>query len=422
MYTFFWSLFKYKIRYETGQQNLQDHAKNIRLQAEKLNPVWQKFCQVLACRDDIIGEILANELRKLLDKCPPHDHLITDYLISEEMPEEEFTTPFSDEYLIGSGTIAQVYKAFNSRLNKWVAVKVKHSNIDIYIEEAAEQYKKLSQSIWFPRNLIACGNEFFDGLYKQADFKLEFNSGLRMKAILHESIKNSKYPSVFIIPMMLKYSKSIIIMDYEPGDYNLLSLPSLKCSELSPQLNISELISDATIQYLIGLIMMHLQIIGMYHGLLHSDLHWGNFSIRLNPLHIILYDFGWIVDISRFSLDFRMKWAKSLLNRDIVAVFELIIQNLNIPIEDKKYHMNNIRDIVDGMELGCNTYLFSDKFKRILLYYQQQGLVYNENLISVIYSCIHLEKIEKMLSHMIPSPDDVLKILSYAEFQCLKEL
>lgn len=420
MYTFFWNLAKYKIKYETGiwsQLSLESAAKSIRLEAETLNPIWQKFCQTLACRDDIIGHVLANELQVLLDHCPLHSHNYTVKVLETEMPNQQFSTTFTDEYIIGSGTIAQVYRAYNTTSSKWVAVKVKHPDIHQHIEESLRQYTQLSSSLWFPANLKACGDEFFRGLYKQADFTNEFNSGRMMKSILESTYNNSLPASpVLLIPEMIMHSSSVIIMNYEPGEYNFIS------------------IQDPEIKQLVGSIIIHLQVVGMYYGLLHSDLHWGNFSIRLTPLQVqdptvsdphrnqtfqvILYDFGWVVDISSIPSLIRKEWAKAFFNRDVSKIFALMLADMDIPDHIKATHVTNIKNIICKMS---DTKLFSDKFKRILLYYHMNGLTYNDNLVAILYACIHSEQIEKMLPDL-PSSEKTITYLPYPEFSCLKEL
>ncbi|CAH6419336.1 Hypothetical protein HVR_LOCUS540 [uncultured virus] len=392
---------KYETRALAGffASDLQKEAHNIRIEAEKLNPVWQKFCQVLACRDDLIGTVLASELRYLLDACPPHDHDVTIQTVAKEMPDEKFVTPFNKQYLIGSGTIAQVYRVYSTNRNKWVALKIKHPNINSDIKTASTQYKSISSSIWFPNNLKICGDEFFKGLSKQEDFELEFVSGRKMKNIFHLSSLSSKNTPIFVVPEMLRRSDSIIIMDYEPGDCNLLSIP------------------DPRIKDVVGLTMIYIQVASIYHGLLHSDLHWGNFSVRLNPLRIVMYDFGWVVDLSETPIEMRTKWAKAFFNRNAILIFELMIQSMKISDTEKVTHIMNIRKIMTDMK---PTELFSTQIKRMLFYYQSHGLVYNDELIAIMYACIHSEQIEKISN--VPSPEDVHKHLPFAEFDCLYQL
>lgn len=401
MKSFFWSIIKYKMSYELGQGNLQEQAQNIVNQAQKLNPVWQKFCQNLACRDDLIGDVLAKELRRLLNNCPIHDHKYTYKVVTDEMSVKEFTTPFSDEYVIGSGTIAQVYKVYHSKLDKWLALKVKHPNIDEDITEAYKQYKFISNSIWFPKNLKACGDEFFKALVRQADFKLEFESGRQFRHILKNCSRNSNYPRVFLVPKMLTCSKSLILMKYEKGEYDILTVPDIKS------------------QLTVGLLMIYLQVLSIYNGMIHSDLHWANFSIRLNPLTIILYDFGWVVDMSATSLEFRSGWAKAFLDGNTVMIFEPLIRRLNISEKDKDKHISKIKDIIHRMEKEPKPPLVSAKCKRILVYYQRHGLIYNEYLIAVMYACMNSEQIEKMIHKNMPSKKKISSYLRYAEFQSI---
>ena len=391
MLSFFKNLVKYKIKYEIGVKDLATDAKNIRLQAENLNPVWQKFCQTLSCREDVIGPVLATELQSLLDSCPNHDHNYTNKLISNQLSHRNFLTPFDDKSLIGSGTIGQVYKIYENDLEKWLAIKVKHPNIKQQIGEAHDKYQIVSNSMWFPKNLKICGDEFFKGLYKQEDFSSEYLYGTKMKMLFDKG-------DVFIIPDMIEHTESIILMGYEAGEYNFVTVPKSKD--------------------LIGLIMINIQVISMYNGLIHSDLHWGNFSIRLNPLKIILYDFGLMVDITDRSREFRKKLAKAFLYYDINSIFELLILKANIKNKEKKYHMDNINNKISNLPPET---LVSDKMKKILLYCQMNGLLYDELLLSILYACIHCEQIEKMIPK-IPCPNDLLLSLPYTEFEIIKKL
>lgn len=398
MYKFIWDLVKYKIYYEIGYNNLDDSARELRIQAEQLNTVWKKFCQTLSCRDDLMGPVFAREMKTLLDNCPHHDHNYTDQILSEEMPGEVFSTPFTDEYLIGSGTIAQVYKSYHDGLKRWVAVKVKHPNIHADIDEAFEQYKLVSSNSWFPANLVNSGYTFFNHLNQQANFEMEYESCNKMKAILHKIGEKSDNPYIFILPEMIKCSYSVILMTYEPGDYDYPSL------------------DDTGIKDQVGLIMMHLQVISLDNGILHSDLHWGNFSIRLDPLQIILYDFGWVIDISDKPDHIRRAYATAFLTRDIIGIFRLMMTELNL--EDIDYHIEQMQSIIDNTGPDALT---SSKMNRVLVYYQTQGLKYDNGLLAILYAFVHCDPLEKNIT-LLPTPDKIHTMLPYAEFHNLVEL
>jgi predicted unusual protein kinase regulating ubiquinone biosynthesis (AarF/ABC1/UbiB family) len=390
MYQFILNLIKYKVLYETGYKDLIPMAKALRIEAEGLNRVWQKFCQVLACRDDLIGTILANELRTLLDDCPPHNHQDTIDIINEGLPNTIFETPFTDEYLIGSGTIAQVYRAYHGGLKRWVAVKVKHPKINEEIDDAYKQYQTIANSFFFPQNLIRCGQEFFNRIYEQADFKHEYDAGCKIRDLFNTTTST---PHIFVVPKMLKWSSNILLMEYEPADLNFIT------------------ITDHKLRNQVGLIMIYIQVISIYHGIIHSDLHWGNFAIRTDPLQIVLYDFGWVVDISKTEPETRHKCAKAFFDRDVIAIFNLLIT----ATDNRDYHLKSMIDILETMEPNAH---LASKMKRLFLYTQCQGIPYNDDLLAILYACIQCEPLEKLIAPL-PPITKIHEYLPYAEFDIL---
>lgn len=377
MYNFFWDLFCYLT---VGKCKSDKMAQKVLIDAQDLNPVWQKFCQYLACRDDLIGEVLANKLTTLLDQCPIHDHKYTIEKIKEEMPDEDFDSNFTQSTLIGSGTIAQVYRIYNNKLHKWVAIKIKHPNIIEDIEYAREQFNNIAYSIWFPKNLRYCGEEFFRGICQQENFKLEFESGLKFSNMIHELQNNSGKPNVFIIPKMLRATNSIIMMDYEPGDYDLLSLLKLKSLK---HIN------------LIIKMLINIQVVSIYKGLIHSDLHWGNLKIRFTDnnfdnFQIIIYDYGLVLDLNDKTPQFKHKWAQALFLSDAYKLMDLILLNN----KNKDGHILELNKILDENKESS----FAKNIKSILWYCQTSYLEYDRDLMTILYACIHCERLEKYLN------------------------
>lgn len=375
MYQFAWALVKHEV---TGTV---ESARQVRIIAETLNPVWQKFCQTLACREDIIGKVLAHELSSLLDDCPSHSHDHTCAVMKDL--DVKFSTEFTDETLIGSGTIAQVYRMFSQTHDKWVAVKVKHPHIKECIDDAMEQYTSLSNAFWFPSNIKQCGSEFFHSLYRQADFGLEFQSGTAMKEMLRDS-------KLFVVPEMIAVSESAIIMEYEAGHYHLPD------------------ITDAEIKAHVCLIIIYFQIASIYHGVLHADMHWGNFSVRLNPLQIVLYDFGLVLDMRSMDTSQRHTWAQAFLNNDAGRIFSFMAPS----------HITPMKKILSSLPEGT---LFSTQIKRLLLYCQTHAVVYDVTIMSILYACMNCEQLEKMLP-IVPSQSEALRVLKYPDFDDLRTL
>jgi hypothetical protein len=195
---------------------------------------------------------------------------------------------------------------------------------------------------------------------------------------------------------MITWTPDILMMEYEPGDCNFIS------------------ISDPDLRNRVGLVMIYIQVISIYHGLIHSDLHWGNFSIRTDPFQIVLYDFGWVVDISHSDSETRRRCAKAFFDRDPIAIFDLLM----IPTDQKEYHLKSMTDILSNMEPEAH---LASKMKRLFLYTQCQGVSYNDDLLAILYACIQCEPLENLIAPLPPT-SEIHKHLPYAEFGILNNL
>ena len=170
---------------------------------EESGAVWQKFAQMLAGQEDIIGKDLANELSSLFFDCPAH---------SDEYSRDVIRRMFGDKYdlsemkLIGSGTIAQVYKVGD------VCIKVRHPNVVREVMDAVAMYDGVKNMFFMPVMLKTICDNFFEGLLEQLDFHREFNNGKTLKELIHGNTTNN----LFIIPRMLDTSDECLVMEYEP--------------------------------------------------------------------------------------------------------------------------------------------------------------------------------------------------------------
>lgn len=378
----------YMLLYQTTKSEYI--ATKILVEAQKLNPVWQKFCQYIACRDDLIGNHLANKLQTLLDNCTLHDHNYSINILNKEFKGIFNLKDIKDENIIGSGTIAQVYKVHRIYDDKIVAIKIKHPEVIKMIDETKTQFESIIKLSWIPNNIRDCMIYFFDGICKQSNFYSEYEAGIKFYNIFYNLQHPSNKRSVFIIPKMEDVSENALVMDYEPGEYNLHSL-------------------ESDIQQQIIPMIIFIQVVCLNYGLLHSDLHWGNFSIRTEPeLKIILYDFGWLLDFTDKPAEFCKEWAQILYRHDVDRMFKMIV--------DKDVYQEHIIPFSKILRDINNDY-FSTRVKSLLLYCQTHNLNYDSNMISILYACIHCERLETLNNTNF---EDIYKQISnYAEYDLL---
>ena len=215
---------------------------------------------------------LINIDKKILDifentyeNCPIHE---LDY--TKSLYESDFYNDMDDDYkiieLVGSGSIAQVYKIQDIKTNEFYAMKVIHPNA-IKNFNKIKFYLKIIFTIFKFSNIIPTDlNNFLKQFRQQLDLVNEANNILKFS----ELYKNDK---LFLIPSLYKFSKNIIIMDYIEGK----SIETININ-----------IQHYRYNMIISIFMYNNLFINKFN---HGDLHNYNWKITKDN-KIIIYDFG----------------------------------------------------------------------------------------------------------------------------------
>lgn len=273
----------YKILYT--KQEISD--KDVQLLINSINTIgiftikfvqWTKrIIEVTSNSQRIISII--SKLDVFFENCKYHDISYTNSLYVKDFKE-----CINDKYILyhpfASGSIGQVYIAKCKLTEKLVAIKCMHPNIQqqLYIPYtlcslivflSKIPYIKM---IRLPFDIL----EFLDNLKMQLDYNQEVNN---MKKFYN--LNNNEY---IIIPKYINHSKHFIIMSYEDG------------------INVYE---DCISKYHKKKCIMLLHLFIRYniciHGMMHADLHIGNWKIsrsKVNNIHpIIIYDYGYVINV-----------------------------------------------------------------------------------------------------------------------------
>ena len=215
---------------------------------------------------------LINIDKKILDifentyeNCPIHE---LDY--TKKLYASDFYNDMDDDYkiieLVGSGSIAQVYKIQDIKTNEFYAMKVIHPNA-IKNFNKIKFYLKIIFSIFKFSNIVPTDlNNFLKQFRQQLDLVNEANNILKFSGLY----KNDK---LFLIPELYKFSKNIIIMDYIEGK----SIETIKIN-----------IQHYRYNMIISIFMYNNLFINKFN---HGDLHNYNWKITEDN-KIIIYDFG----------------------------------------------------------------------------------------------------------------------------------
>jgi predicted unusual protein kinase regulating ubiquinone biosynthesis (AarF/ABC1/UbiB family) len=213
-----------------------------------------------------IDNKIINILENTYEKCPVHNINFTNKIY-----KKDFYSDLENHYeiidIIGSGSIAQVYKIKSIRSDKLYAMKVKHPNADNDFN-IIKLYLKIIFTLFSFNKLIPVNlNEFLNQFEKQLNFINETNNLIRFNNLY----KNN---NLYKIPKLYKFSQNIIIMDYIPGK----SIETIEYNSIDYfKYNLNIFVFSNNNLYI--------------NDFNHGDLHNYNWKITEDN-KIVIYDFG----------------------------------------------------------------------------------------------------------------------------------
>ena len=293
------------IRYNNKSSNLDqsssldqssnlDQSSSVGDNAIKCGPIGIKLLQFLLMRN---GLIKTNKLDFALE-----DTLIHDFKHTEEMYFKEYSRQISDDYTIpdnivpiGSGSIGQVYKLWDIKLNKFIAIKVKHPGITDQINAFTKSIKLILWIFGYFIPFKNCILEFLNNIHTQLNYQQESENINRFRNAYSQD-------SFIIIPEVYSWSSNFIMMSYHSGN----------------QWNTLNKKNKLLISMYINFIVMSSMLI---HDCLHADFHYGNFKIT-DSLQLVIYDCG--IMCSTGDLIFNKKFMECVLNNNYTKLLYLI--------------------------------------------------------------------------------------------------
>ena len=307
-------------------------------------------------------EFLIQLFSQYYENCPIHDLKYTKKLFLKDFGIA-FDTYFEldNTFIIKSGSIAQVYKAYMKNSNASVAIKVVHPEIEYQLLCPVALVKLYTYLVtnfkcFKKYDIIIDLSAFFCNLEKQISMENEFTNN----EYFYNNYKNN---NIVIIPKPLMKSKNFLIMEFVDGE----QIEDLDISDYKKQILIS----------FIAIFIKDTFINGKY---VHCDLHQGNWKIykQLDNVNeaiynykIIIYDFGYVIENKRN--DTLKKLCYYLDTNNVYELGNLIFQNItNIEINDSNKddftariikHSNNSYPYSDSMIISMLTFCYINGYK-----------------------------------------------------------
>lgn len=297
--------------------NRLSRAERLRLAIEELGPIFIKFGQMLSTRRDLLGDEIADELEKLLDRVPPFPLAQARDIVARQigLPLEEAFESFDDQVL-ASASIAQVYGA---RLagGEEVVVKVVRPGIKRRIQRDVEVMMllaRMADRYWQEARRvkpIQIVREFETTIYNELDLVREAANASQLR----RNFENSN--DLYVPAVHWDYCREkVLVMERINGipvsDLERLSAREIDLESLSRK----------------GVEIFFTQV--FRHNYFHADMHPGNIFVdpeRPQDPRYIAVDFGIMGSLSSSDQRYLAENFAAFFNRDYRRVAELHVES-----------------------------------------------------------------------------------------------
>jgi predicted unusual protein kinase regulating ubiquinone biosynthesis (AarF/ABC1/UbiB family) len=365
----------YKLFYNETDANIE----YVKHTAELCGPIGKKLLQFIVMHEGILSTDSKDKLTYIFENCPTHSWKETEMQYFHDHGRyihNDFLINNDDTIPIGSGTIGQVYRLFSLEHNKYVALKIRHSNVEyelcIFVKTITRVLNAVNMITFIPFTILI--HDFLENIHNQLDYKNEaFNTTLLRK-------NNVANPHI-IIPEIYYCSESTICMSYHDG------IPFTEIQDISTKNKIAH-----------DMFLFNMSSLLIY-DFLHCDLHYGNWKVNIDNdgnYTIIIYDCG--IMGSTNSDEINKKICMSCMDGDYNTIFSIVAKDLNTP---NGILMTEYTQMIMKKNYKTSTDRFSDFLKQLLIYrikFNSQYLTCTQGLMKCLGLLIYSsEKLTKVL-------------------------
>ena len=294
-----------------------NQAERLRLCIESLGPIFVKFGQMLATRRDLLGDEIADELEKLLDRVPPFPWHEARAIIEQQLGMtlgEAFRT--FDENEIASASIAQVYGA-QLPDGQDVVVKIVRPGIENRIRRDIEVLMvlaKMADRYWQEASRvkpIQIVREFETTIMHELDLVREAANASELKRNFEGS------PDLYVPSVYWDYCRPRVMVMERISGIPVTDVRQLRAHEIN-----FEVLSRKGVEIFFTQVFRH--------NYFHADMHPGNIFVGIdnpeNPQYIAV-DFGIMGSLSKSDQRYLAENFVAFFNRDYRRVAELHVDS-----------------------------------------------------------------------------------------------
>ncbi|MEM7615662.1 MAG: 2-polyprenylphenol 6-hydroxylase, partial [Pseudomonadota bacterium] len=284
-----------------------------------LGPAYIKFGQIMSTRPDVVGEALADELKRLQDDLPPFPMSVARAAIESDLGTgvdvlfSEISEP------IAAASLAQVHKAVVRETGQTVAVKVLRPGIERAFRRDVDAFYLAA---WFIQTLsprarrlkpLDVIEHFHSVVEGEIDLRMEASAAAEFRA-------NTLKDEGFAVPQVVwnLSSRRVMTLDWAEG-VRFGDIPALRAQGVD-FIDLSERVMQIFLK------------VALRDGFFHGDMHQGN--LKLGPDgEIIALDFGIMGRIDAYTRRVYAEILIGFLRKDYRRVAEVHFEAGYVPAD-----------------------------------------------------------------------------------------
>ncbi|MEO1457483.1 MAG: 2-polyprenylphenol 6-hydroxylase [Pseudomonadota bacterium] len=308
---------------------------------QAMGPAYVKFGQILSTRPDIVGPVIARQLRVLQDRLTPFPMAEARKVLEEELGPAVWELLEDLGEPVAAASIAQVHPAIWKPTGRRVAVKVLRPNVRAQFRRDIGAFYFIARTVEviapFTRRLrpSAVVAHFESVVLTELDLRLEAASASQFR-------DNTKNDPLFYVPEVF----------WDGTGRRVLTLEWVEGLALDPELLAAEGLDLPALGHrLIGTFLSH----ALRDGFFHADMHQGNLRMRSDGT-IIALDFGIMGRLDPIDRRHFAEIIFGFLTRDYRRVAEVHIEAGYVPadrdVEEFSLALRAIAEPIFGQDVS----------------------------------------------------------------------
>ncbi len=359
-------------------------GKNLARLFIKLGPTFIKLGQILATRSDMVGEVVADELKILFDRVPPIAYRRIQKLLKKELGSKKLKAAFKsiDSKALASASLSQTHCAVLTDGTP-VILKVQKPGVAglVRVDLTILESMAVSLNLVYPKlQLRQIFNDFKEATLREIDYREEAKNIDRFRKNYWKLFSNSDVMFPRYFPDLL--TEKVIALEPMRGT----KVSEMKRGSVSAK-QAAEKSLAAVLEQIFD------------HGFFHADPHAGNLFFMEEEGRLGFIDLGMVGQLEPDDKRRFLRVLMDVLNRDREKLARHLYE-LGTPSRSTKYDdfEKGVQGLLDDIKKSGTKNLKLDVLlNRLLAVARSNGIHIPNRYVLMIRSCLIVEGLARSL-------------------------